>query len=152
MRALKVGLALLVSAAAFAGLWAVGTMDVASAATAETTSIEPEPAALAAAAAAPGDELELVLPDEIEVEETPSGIEVPDLSDTTALRAFRRGRELGFVVDVRDEEGRRVAPSERLYMRVLSEGQTPPPGSFAEAGSTVRVVARYPRSGYASGY
>lgn len=158
MRAWKVGLALFVSAGAFAGLWVFGTMDLVSeAAAADSVSIEPEPPLEVGAAAAPDDPLELVMPDEMDApDEVPSGVQVPDLSDTTALRAFRRGRELGFVIDVRDEDGDRVPASERLYMRVLDEGQDPAAGSFAEPGSTVRVVARYPGGargmGYASGY
>lgn len=154
MRAWKAGLALLVSAGGFAGLSVVGTMDLVSeAAASDQAAIEPEPSAVAARPAPAAEPLELVPTEEAaEPERPPSGVEVPDLSGTTALRAFRRGRELGFVVDVRDEDGARVPASERLYMRVLEDGQSPPPGSFAEPGSTIRLVARYPRLGYAGGY
>jgi hypothetical protein len=161
MRALKVGLALLVSGGAFAALWAVGTMELGAPSVAEA-SIEPEPApvepAPAGVVATADDGPPLVLPDELpeppaEEPPAPSGVEVPDLSGMTALRAFRLGRELGFVVDVRDREGRRVPPSERLYMRVMDDAQTPAPGSFAEGGATIRLTARYPSGGgFAAGY
>lgn len=144
MRTWMIGFSLMVSAGGFAG--AVGAMELASRVTFDRSVVERAPPDIAArpepARAAP------------EAPKRPNGadrsarvVEVPDLTGTTALRALERARELGFAVDLRDEHGWRVAPSAHPDLRVLDEGQSPPPGSFAERGSTIRLVVRYlPRS------
>jgi len=84
--------------------------------------------------------------------EEPAGVVVPDLTGRTALRALRQAREAGLEVDIRDREGNRVIPSERLYVRVIDQGN--PEGSRVPEGTTISLTARYPRGGggFASGY
>lgn len=78
-------------------------------------------------------------------------VEAPDLTETTALRALRTGRRAGFEIELTDEEGFRVPPSERLYMRVREGDQSPAPGTMIEPGSTIALTAAYPRA-FAGGY
>jgi len=90
-------------------------------------------------------------PDEV-LEGEATGVEVPDLTGRTALRALRQARAAGLAVDIRDREGNRVPPGERLYVRVIDQGN--PEGSRVPEGTTVSLTARYPRGGggFASGY
>lgn len=82
----------------------------------------------------------------------PTGVEVPDLTGRTALRALRQAREAGLEVDIRDREGNRVPAGERLFVRVIDQGN--PEGSRVPEGTTISLTARYPRGGggFASGY
>ena len=168
MRKLNVLAGLLISLAAFSTL-AVGFVWTANATEPTRDAViapEPEPAEVQETSIAPGaqntpapteavetePELEAVAeaPSEEAPAPAPTGIEVPELTGRTALRAFRQARAAGLVAEINDPDGRRVPPSERLYMRVVE--QETAAGEHVEEGSTVSLVARYPRAGFASGY
>ncbi len=162
MRALKILMALFASGVGLGALVVFTVLDPTAAMAptqvpeivAEPESVA-EPTAAAPAgvqAAAPAEPVVQEAPSVPEVVEPPTGIAVPDFSDMTALRAYRRARELGLRLDIRDANGERVPSEERPFMRTERTGQTPAAGTMLEAGETVRVRARYPRSGYASGY
>ncbi len=158
---MKTAAAMLLSLSAFAALAAgvvwtaeatVGPRPRRAEIVAEPAPAEPGPAAIAPApepAIEPAEEAPTAIEDE-PPGPAPAGIEVPDLTGRTALRALRTLRALGLDADIRDEDGQRVPAAERRYMNVVE--QSIPEGGHAPDGWVVRLEARYPRAGFASGY